>query len=1854
VNPSIVTKSGSLFSAALFSLSLLIFSMPDDSVLAQEKVFISPVVKSSAPTVRLEKLTPSKKLSIIKRFSLRINVDEIEPNNGQETAQALSGSSPIVVNGSAETSDIGELSINYQDGTRDDVEDLYKLTISQPGLKINLSGNQSDLDIFLFDSPVTGIIKGSNGTGVGGEEIDQPALAAGTYVIGVTIYDPSPIGPTTSPYVLTLTFGFGSTQPPANDECATATVVSQLPFQDEVDTRTATVQANDPPLPCADGGGGKTVWYKFTPGQTMAVNVSTVGSTPEDYDTALGVFTGSCADLSLIVCNDDLILGVVRQADTSFVAQAGQTYYILVAEWNGGGPSGGVPTGGDLVFSMREETLFQGPAAGSIASGASRSTDDITGASGLPKIASTLHKHQALDDREIELIDNTGGAANLAHHPQRNFFQDPAIENEAESMALPKTVTQPTAPFPVLSFSGLEDTGFIPPDPIVAAGPNHIVACVNSAFGIFDKTGALIKYVDASEWYENVLPGALPCDPQIVFDTHSNRWFMVWIECGTRATSVLLSVSDDDNPLGIWCNWRLPGDVNGSTTSGLGNDFPKLGIDQNALYITNNMNSFAFEYVQLRIIPKQQLLGNTCGPVTWTDFWDLRDPDNLAVNVHTVVPALTFGTPGTEYMINDSPYEIGAFATLWSVTNPTSANPSLSAVNVPVDTSFGVQTDAQQLGGGEPLIDTSDRKFRNAVYRDGSLWTAHSVPGGTDNAFALARYLRINTATATAIEDVAFGADNFWYFYPAVMVDQNSNLTMVVNRSGHTEYAGIRYTGRLNSALPGLQASAQLKAGESNYLKTFSGSRNRWGDYNGIALDPSDPNRIWMFAEYAETPVGPDELDQRWGTWFGQTTFAPLTGRQAGVDPVEIYFGEVGFNSIGPSLPISIRSIGDQALTVSSVTSSTANFVLENLPALPAVIAPGGVVEFFVRFAPSLITPESGSITVTTNDPETPVIQISLSGKIGEDIDLSTPGLAATLLSGEYTELSFSIDNLGPEELSYRISASGLGAYNLPSVNSARVDQGEGLRLSSSSLSPRVGVDGNQKNEAIAFRNDTPRSISPDRAILAHTKTLDIPTATSPASSESVLLAGGARSLFNYDVGTAAGEILAIGVEFDGQHFWVTGAGATRSSDPNRLFKFDIRGDLAATYDQPTVDVEIGWTDLAFDGGFLYAGNGNHIDQIDPATGKATGVTIPSPHAFTVALAYDPASDHFWTASFNSLLYEIDRNGNTINLYPNTLDIFGLAWDAATPGGPYLWAWSQDGDGVLATRFSPQTGSFSSVGFAGDELLGGFAGGATFTTGLPTSPNGLGVLVVLHQAEPSDLIAVYAPPPSWVAEVAPNSRVLGPLESTQVKLKIDADNIAAGAYDAELIVGSSDDDEGRLPMSLSLTVNAAQGSQIRLDPAGNHFGRISLGEESAPAAISIRSIGAETLSITNITSSNPAFALEIPGLPLAIPSGGKVNFTAKYSPQAAGPDTGDVIITSNDADEPVKKILLSGYGVPVGAAEPGVLYAVSGPIDGGRFFTIDQTTGRATVAGITGFSALSAVAINSVGEVYATTPENPSTLLKINATTSVATTIGEMNVGFVNALAFNGNDVLYGVSRSENSALYTIDVSSAAATSIGSTGVNCISGISFSPEDVLYAATGKECNGAAGDELYTIDAATAAATLVGAVGFFGSIPDIAFDLDGNLFGLIGADASKPNSFISINPATGAGTRVGPLGFESLSGLSFFRSKLTAVDDADEAAVRPKAFALDQNFPNPFNPSTRIRYAISGAGRVTLKIYSLLGQLVRTLVDQEQNADFHEAVWDGRNDSGVVMPTGIYFYQIRAGNEIATRRMLFLK
>lgn len=106
-----------------------------------------------------------------------------------------------------------------------------------------------------------------------------------------------------------------------------------------------------------------------------------------------------------------------------------------------------------------------------------------------------------------------------------------------------------------------------------------------------------------------------------------------------------------------------------------------------------------------------------------------------------------------------------------------------------------------------------------------------------------------------------------------------------------------------------------------------------------------------------------------------------------------------------------------------------------------------------------------------------------------------------------------------------------------------------------------------------------------------------------------------------------------------------------------------------------------------------------------------------------------------------------------------------------------------------------------------------------------------------------------------------------------------------------------------------------------------------------------------------------------------------------------------------------------------------------------------------------------------------------------------------------------------------------------------------------------------------------------------------------------------------------------------------------------VDDivgVDPGETLPTRYALHANYPNPFNPSTTIKYELKDAGPVALKIYNMLGQEVRTLVAAIETAGYKTVVWDGRNDSGGMVSSGIYLYRLETTHFTKSRKMLLIK
>ncbi len=128
-----------------------------------------------------------------------------------------------------------------------------------------------------------------------------------------------------------------------------------------------------------------------------------------------------------------------------------------------------------------------------------------------------------------------------------------------------------------------------------------------------------------------------------------------------------------------------------------------------------------------------------------------------------------------------------------------------------------------------------------------------------------------------------------------------------------------------------------------------------------------------------------------------------------------------------------------------------------------------------------------------------------------------------------------------------------------------------------------------------------------------------------------------------------------------------------------------------------------------------------------------------------------------------------------------------------------------------------------------------------------------------------------------------------------------------------------------------------------------------------------------------------------------------------------------------------------------------------------------------------------------------------------------------------------------------------------------------------------------------------------------------------------------------------NIGTNPGTR--PVRADILQDILAFFGQLPG---GTAVGVTPDAVFTARNFPNPFNPSTKIEFTLPRAGQVELKIYNVRGELVKTLLDQNMDAATHSVVWDGRNTTGQSVSSGVYFYSLKAGSYEKMEKMTLVK
>ena len=301
----------------------------------------------------------------------------------------------------------------------------------------------------------------------------------------------------------------------------------------------------------------------------------------------------------------------------------------------------------------------------------------------------------------------------------------PKAELTRSAAPLAPGLAPSAAPSGSTYFGGIPATGWLPPDCTMAVGPSHVLLSVNSSVAIYKKTGgAPALQRTLTQWFSNVVQGMTIFDPKAAYDQHAGRWVLLAVAVlqNPKRSRYLLSVSATDDPLGSWRNYSLDAMKDGSTATNNWADYPSLGLDNAALYITSNQFAFGggFQYAKVRVVPKAGPYSGGTAP--FFDFVRMRNADNSLA--FTVQPCHTFGAPQVEYLVNTN-FPSGNSLTLWQIANPTSPAPTLTRQQVPI-AAYSLPPNAEQSGGAPPL-NTGDVRVLNAVFRGDSIWTAFTT-----------------------------------------------------------------------------------------------------------------------------------------------------------------------------------------------------------------------------------------------------------------------------------------------------------------------------------------------------------------------------------------------------------------------------------------------------------------------------------------------------------------------------------------------------------------------------------------------------------------------------------------------------------------------------------------------------------------------------------------------------------------------------------------------------------------------------------------------------------------------------------------------------------------------------------------------------------------------------------------------------------------------------------------------------------------------------------------------------------------------------------------------------------------------
>jgi hypothetical protein len=447
-----------------------------------------------------------------------------------------------------------------------------------------------------------------------------------------------------------------------------------------------------------------------------------------------------------------------------------------------------------------------------------------------------------------------------AHPPLRApFRQREAPRHEVEEKLVPgdSTAAQifqppisdfyPQALDLFRSFDAIGPNGLTPPDTNLAVGRNHVVVATNDDWAIYDRNGNEQFRVDINDFLGTT---DFLFDPRAVYDPWNDRFLILYLRSrgsnSSQGSWWTLMISDDANPFGNWWIYDLNARLDATTDVNQWVDFPHLGYDQEAVYLSGNMYDVGggFRYAKVRILWKSQIYSG--GSVSWYDFWNLPP---------TIAPAQGYRvltTPRHHYWAH-IPLGGGNYVRVYRIENPTAwhRGTGTPGLFLQADISVGAFSpppNAREPGRGAVLWTGDSRITDKSRLNHPYLYTCHhvGVAGGTAVG---SKYYRLDVSNNTAPRDalISFGSA-YDAFFPTLEATRNEDMALGLNIS-NGDASSPYYVSF--AVYPWLNSDSSIGAGVGLRFGSGVSGEVRWGDYSASQLDPCDFRTVWLAGQHA-------------------------------------------------------------------------------------------------------------------------------------------------------------------------------------------------------------------------------------------------------------------------------------------------------------------------------------------------------------------------------------------------------------------------------------------------------------------------------------------------------------------------------------------------------------------------------------------------------------------------------------------------------------------------------------------------------------------------------------------------------------------------------------------------------------------------------------------------------------------------------------------------------------------------------------------------------------------------------------------------------------------------------------------